>query len=122
MMLIEKNEGQQIRVPAGQHDEWARRCDRAAELLDAQPDEAAMLLDGLLQRIACEWAQSLRARQAAPLPAEAPEQNLLALIEDAAPPVGWRLRLALRAPDVRARLVACRSLVEALDACAPSRP
>ena len=97
------------------YDEWARLCDRADALLEAQPDEAALLLDGLLYRIAHEWERMQQAQQAAPLQAGAPE-DLLARIECAAPAVSWRLRLALRAPDARARLVACRSLIEALDA------
>lgn len=91
------------------YDEWARLCDRADSLLEAQPDEAALLLDGLLSHIAREWERCEL------LPAGSPE-DLLARIERAAPAVSWRLRLALRAPDARARLVACRALIEALGA------
>ena len=111
MMLFEKVDAVSAQnAQAADHDdydEWARLCDRADALLAAQPDEAALLLDGLLYRIAREWEQHEL------LPAGAPE-DLLARIEHEAPQIGWRLRLALQAPDARARLVACRALIEAL--------
>jgi hypothetical protein len=106
MMRIEEKAGE--RLPAAEHwRDLARRCDRAALLLERQPDEAALLLDGLLYHILREWERDQR------LPAASPEV-MLVRIERAAPLVGWRMRLALRAPDARARLAACRALIEAL--------
>jgi hypothetical protein len=81
--------------------------DEAADLLDADPDAAALLLDGALRRLADEWyaQQGL----AAPGPAQ-----LLADLEHRCQPLGWLLRLALRAPDARARLVHAQGLAGAM--------
>lgn len=84
-----------------------RQCERAAALVNVRPDEAALLLDGLLGHIASEWEQRLGLE---PVP---PEERLVH-IERVAPLIGWRLRLALRAPHVRARLVACQAMLAAL--------
>jgi hypothetical protein len=70
-----------------------------SEALAYDPDSAALLLDGLLRRIAAEWFLS-RGRMV-----PAAEELLGRLGDEAAPFAQW-LRLALRAPDVRARLVA----------------
>lgn len=89
-------------------EQWSRElacvlaC--AEQLIERQPDDAALLLDGVLHRIASTWHQRER------LPG-VPEEDLLASIERVAPSVGWRLRLALRAPDVRARLAHCRAVL-----------
>jgi hypothetical protein len=71
----------------------------AGDLLERDPDAAALLLDGLLQRVGAEWflARDL------PVP---PAERLLERLGSACEPFAWRLRLALRAPDVHARFVA----------------
>jgi hypothetical protein len=71
----------------------------AREALAYDPDSAALLLDGLLRRIAAEWFLA----RGLVIPAA---EQLLGRLGDESAPVAWRLRLALRAPDVRARLVA----------------
>ena len=109
MMLIEVEElaGEQVGRDEHLYSQWARRCEGAAELLEDHPDEAALLLDGLLGHIAHEWEQKLGL-------ANESVGDMLAQIEHVAPEVGWRLRLALRAPDVRARLAACQALIAAV--------
>ena len=81
----------------------ALRLPEAAALLGEQPDEAALLLDGLLRDIVDEWH---RRRNLAP-----DEAAALRLIERVDPLFGWRLRLALRAPDAHARLHHCVALL-----------
>ena len=90
-----------------QSSELARVLAYAGQLIERQPDDAALLLDGVVHHIARDWHQRER------LPA-VPEDELLASIERAAPLVGWRLRLAVRAPDVWARLAHCRALLAAM--------
>lgn len=107
MLLIDRRSGERAVGFANQRDSWMRRCGDAARLIDAQPDAAALLLDGLLHDIASAWIRRLGH-------AGAPAEGLLAEIECVAPLVGWRLRLALRAPDIRARLAACQALIEAM--------
>jgi hypothetical protein len=70
---------------------------RADAVLARDPDAAALELDGLLYRIARVWCQA----KAGGL---SPSELLQQPVSDA-PLVALRLRLALRAPDVRARLV-----------------
>lgn len=86
----------------------------AAALIERDPDAAALLLDGISWRVAQAWyaGRGLRSPLAA---------HLLGDLERQAPSIAWRLRLALRAPDVRARLVHCRGLVSAVHAHAASR-
>lgn len=81
--------------------------DEAAALLAADPDAAAMVLDGALARLARAWYAA--AGIAMPEPA-----RLLNDLERRAAPFAWRLRLALRAPDARARLVHARHLLAVL--------
>lgn len=85
----------------------ARALDRAAELVDADPDAAALLLDGVLWRLAEEWyAQQ---RLAAP-----DARHLLPDLERRCAPLAWLMRVALRAPDVRARLAHAQGLAGAM--------
>ena len=70
-----------------------------SEALACDPDSAALLLDGVIRRIAAEWFLS----RGLSVPAA---EQLLGRLGDEAAPLAWRLRLALRAPDARARLVA----------------
>jgi hypothetical protein len=81
--------------------------ERAARCMDDDPDSAAVLADGLIQRLATEWF--VAHRRPVPL-AEA----LLPALEAEAQPVAWRMRLALRAPHARARLVHCWDLLRAV--------
>lgn len=69
---------------------------RADALLASDPDAASLELDGLLYRIARVWCQA----RAGGLP----PSDLLQQSASDAPLFALRLRLALRAPDVRARL------------------
>lgn len=87
----------------------AARLRLAADLLAARSDEAALLLDGLLRDLVDEW---FRGRGWAPASAA----GALPLIEREQPLFGWRLRLALRAPDVHARLVHSAALLALLPA------
>jgi hypothetical protein len=79
-----------------------RRIIRRASLSLAlgQRDAAALLLDGMPQRLALEWfaGQGLAA----------PDLDcLLANLEERRSILAWWLRLALRAPDIEARLFDC---------------
>ncbi|HLZ22908.1 MAG TPA: hypothetical protein VKQ30_12370 [Ktedonobacterales bacterium] len=108
MMLIDKMAGEHMLDPVGRLGKLSRICDEAGRLIESQPDEAALLLDGLLNRIVHEWEQGK------PLEAAVPG-GMVARIEREAPLVSWRLRLALRAPDAQARLAHCRALIELVD-------
>jgi hypothetical protein len=86
----------------------------AERLLPRDPDAAALLLDGAPRRIVVSWL----ALRGAPYMADhaagdAPSDDLLAQVERVAPPVAWRLRLALRAPHAEARLAHCWALLQA---------
>lgn len=88
---------------------FVERLHCVERLLADEPDAAALVLDGALWalvRFACE-----RAGRAAP-DAEAVFESLAEL----APPVCWRLRLALRAPNPHARLVHVWALMDAISA------
>ena len=85
------------------------RLHAAERLLPDDPDAAALLLDGLLQEI--RWLWRAQADLSPPAPALQP-----ALVERDDRLFGWRLRLALRAPDVRARLAHCAALYALLPA------
>lgn len=88
------------------HGEIAAALDHAAAILDADPDAAALLLDGLVCRLAHALARAYAASDGAGDP--------LGALDRHAPSVAYRLRLALRAPDVAARLVHCRQLRQLL--------
>lgn len=81
-------------------------------MIEAQPDAAALLLEGMLGRIVEEWWLSH---------GEAPKDVAVALrlIERREPLFGWRLRLALRAPSSRARLEHCAVLLAMLSEAGP---
>ena len=114
MRVSDQNAAERLELEA-QRRELAHLCEQAQQLIERRPDDAALLLDGFLLRIANAWCQHER------LPVRSPDE-MLARIERSAPPLGWRLRLSLRAPDVRARLVHCQALLEALDEWAPAYP
>ena len=87
-----------------------RRVIRRASLLLAvgQRDAAALLLDGMPQRLAIEWFAGHR--QAVP-----DLGRLLASLEERQSVLASWLRLALRAPNVEARLVHCRRMLAEVD-------
>src|SRR5258707_23072 len=66
-------------------------------LRERDGDGGALLLDGVLRAIAAEWSRE----KARPEPGV---HALLAELQQAAPPLAGRLRLALRAPHAQARL------------------
>ncbi|MBF6589176.1 MAG: hypothetical protein IVW57_01430 [Ktedonobacterales bacterium] len=78
----------------------------AESLIENDPDAAALVLDGLVWRLLRAW---YAARGGSP-PGPA---AVLADLERRAPSLAWRVRLALRAPDVAARLAHCRGLAPA---------
>jgi hypothetical protein len=86
----------------------AARLRAAARLLEDDPDAAALLLDGLLHQIVEMWCEHVGPQ----VPALALQP---ALVERYDQPFGWRLRLALRAPDASARLIHCAALYALLD-------
>lgn len=88
---------------------------QAAAMIEAYPDEAALLLDGMLRRIVEEWWLS---RELAPKDAAA----MLRLVDRHEPLFGWRLRLALRAPSSHARLEHCAALLAMLSVADQSAP
>lgn len=78
-------------------------------LLRDDGDAAALLLDGVLWRIVSFAFERAGVR--------APSRALVFdALEELAPPLSWRLRLALRAPNVRARLIHAWALLEAVGA------
>lgn len=84
-----------------------RRLLLAGELLLVDRDEAALLLDGLLRDVVADWFSRRDI-------ARAGDGASLDRIERDQPPFAWRLRLALRAPNVEARLAHCAALLQLL--------
>jgi len=78
---------------------------RAYEVLAVgQRDAAALLLDGMPQRLALEWFAGHGLA--------APDLDcLLDYLEERQSILAWWLRLALRAPDIEARLFHCRRML-----------
>lgn len=87
----------------------AVRLRAAKRLLPDDPDASALLMDGLLREIAWLWCAHAGLLQSAsdiePASIERRDQVFC-----------WRLRLALCAPDVHARLAHCAALYELLQA------
>jgi hypothetical protein len=79
----------------------------ASQALAADPDAAALLLDGSLAHLLDLWAQQAR------LPASDRRQALAAL-DAQAPALAWRVRLALQAHQPEARLAHCWALLDLL--------
>lgn len=92
----------------------AEALEHAAACIASDPDAAALLLEGIYERIIAAWY----ARRGVPAP---PRQQLLRDVEAVAPGAAMHLRLALRAPDVHARLVQASRLASLLlDRCPES--
>ena len=81
----------------------------ADEVIECDPDAAALLLDGLLERMLGAWYVARGWR----VPARG---ALLADLDQRAPELARRVRLALRAPDVAARLAHHRQVARVLAA------
>jgi hypothetical protein len=103
-------------VRHSRRDERAARYERArvvasliaaSQALAADPDAAALLLDGALAHLIDLWAQQAR------LPASDRRQPLAAL-DAQAPALAWRVRLALQAHQPEARLAHCWALLDLL--------
>lgn len=92
--------------PAEEYAELNLVLRRAELLVSGAPDSAALLLDGILQRLAalCLGRQGASARQGDWLP----------LLDAHAPVLSLRLRLALRAPNIEARIVHARQCLNML--------
>jgi len=77
--------------------------ERAAQQIESDPDEASLILDGLICRI-------VSAHYLARYGASPSREHMLARLDAEDPALARRVRLALRAPDARARLVHARQL------------
>lgn len=84
---------------------------RAQHALLEDPDLAALYVDGALQRIAAVIACHASEPGA--------QGQFLRELDRARPLLAMRFRLALRAPDVAAKLAHCWALIEALGSDAP---
>jgi hypothetical protein len=89
---------------ARRRDEASAALDRAGAVMGGDPVLAAWLLDGAIGRIVGLWFARRGDRSA-------PSEEARAEIERADPDMGRQLRLALRAPDLRARLRHCRAML-----------
>jgi hypothetical protein len=79
----------------------------AAQALPANRDVAALLLDGALSQMLAQWAQQARV---GPLDLH----QALAALDDGAPAIAGRVRLALQAQRPEARLAHCWALLDLL--------
>ncbi len=81
----------------------------AEQALSADPNAAALLLDGALSQMLALWAQ--QARVALP-----DVRQALAALDACAPAIAGRVRLALQAAAPEARLAHCWALLDLLTA------
>jgi hypothetical protein len=79
-------------------DELCRQLELAAQRIESDPDDASLMLDGLIWRLVA--ARFLAHNGALPS-----REHLLAQLDEHEPILARRVRLALRAPNARARLV-----------------
>lgn len=103
--MLDRSLGRGMRDEA-EDGEIAAALDHAAAILDADPDAAALLLDGLVCRLARALAHAYAAHDGG--------GDALHALDRHAPAVAYQVRLALRAPDASARLVHCRGLYQLL--------
>jgi len=89
----------------------AEALERAERIIRDEPDQAAWLLDGALRRLMALWF----ARRVLRLPEH---ERALALLDRLDGALAMRVRLALRAPDVAARLAHCWALLVEIDGAA----
>ncbi|HZC05241.1 MAG TPA: hypothetical protein VE338_06340 [Ktedonobacterales bacterium] len=95
-------------------DERARivaRLAAASQALAEHPDDAALLLDGAIGEMLDCWA---RAADALPLHRSCDMRLALEALDERAPAVSARARLALQAHNPAARLAHCWALLDAL--------
>ncbi len=92
---------------ASQRARIVARLIAAERALPEAPALAALRLDGIFRDLLHHWT---------PDAADAPGEDIAALqrLEERAPAVAWRLRLALQAPSVAAKLAHCWALLELL--------
>lgn len=83
--------------------ELSHQLELAAQQVESDPDDASLILDGLIWRLV---AEGYLAHNSA-LPSR---EHLLARLDESDPAFARRVRLALRAPDARARLVHAQQL------------
>ncbi|HEY7975223.1 MAG TPA: hypothetical protein VID72_07765 [Ktedonobacterales bacterium] len=79
----------------------------ASHALSADADAAALLLDGALSQLLDLWASYAHVHLA-------DRRQALAALDDHAPAIAWRVRLALQAHQPEARLAHCWALLELL--------
>ena len=79
----------------------------ASHVLPADPDAAALLLDGALGLMLDLWASGAGLRISRGAAA-------LSAVEERSPAIAWRLRLALQAPSPEARLAHYWALIDLL--------
>lgn len=93
-------------APQGERARIVARLIAAERVLPADPDRAALLLDGALAQLLDLWASDKRLS----LP------DALGALEVVAPAIAWRVRLALQAHEPSARLAHCWALLDLLTA------
>jgi hypothetical protein len=95
-------------APAASHRaRIVARLIAAERALPAAPDLAALRLDGVMGDLLCHLPHDVANGQSDDIDA-------LQRLEERAPAVAWRLRLALQAPNVAAKLAHCWALLELL--------
>lgn len=92
---------------ASQRAQIVARLIAASQALPAHPDAAVLLLDGALNDMLALWARRARLQEYRGAAA-------LAALDERAPDIAARLRLALQAHNPEARLAHCWALLDAL--------
>ncbi len=86
------------------------QLERAARMMEREPDRAAWLLDAALRRMVSLWL-ARHGQEFQREPAAASEAEALVLIGRADPPLALQLDLARHASDARGRLRHCRAML-----------
>jgi hypothetical protein len=79
----------------------------ASQEVAVAPDSAALMLDGALSQMLGQWAQQAHIHLG-------DRRYALDLLDERAPAIAWRLRLALQAQNPEARLAHCWALLDLL--------